>query len=276
MRITVLVDNRPSPGKPGLQTEHGLSLYIEHDNNHILCDMGATELFACNGKALGIDIDTCDFAFISHGHNDHCGGLRFFLENTRQKKVYMHSSIPHEEYFSTRKETRRCLSTANRTFIDYKERLQLLGSTEEITEGIFAVQCRINACPTPAGNSFLWKSDGKKEQNDTFEHELSLAIITPKGLVIISPCSHSGALNIIHECQTATKCNKVYAYIGGLHFVEGGTCIPETAAFAEAIKGEFPDTMFFTGHCTCDTAKDLLEKETKSVRFFSTGTIIEL
>ena len=276
MKITVLVDNRPSSESHELQTEHGLSFYIEYNNHKILCDMGATGVFADNARTLDIDLAECDFAFISHGHNDHCGGLEHFLENVEEKRVYIHSTITNEEYFSTRRGTRRCLSCNHDLFNNYKERFHFLDTTTEITDGCFAVQCNEITAPMPYGNCFLLKNSGEKEENDTFGHELSLAFVTDKGLVIVSPCSHCGALNIIHECKKATGCDKVHAYIGGLHFVEGENCMTEATLFAEAVKNNFPETLFITGHCTCDTAKDILTKSTDLLKTFSTGDVIEL
>ena len=276
MKITVLVDNRPSSESHELQTEHGLSFYIEYNNHKILCDMGATGVFADNARTLDIDLAECDFAFISHGHNDHCGGLEHFLENVEEKRVYIHSTITNEEYFSTRRGTRRCLSCNHDLFNNYKERFHFLDTTTEITDGCFAVQCNEITAPMPYGNCFLLKNSGEKEENDTFGHELSLAFVTAKGLVIVSPCSHCGALNIIHECKKATGCDKVHAYIGGLHFVEGENCMTEATLFAEAVKNNFPETLFITGHCTCDTAKDILTKSTDLLKTFSTGDVIEL
>lgn len=276
MKITVLVDNSPCSSELELQTEHGLSLYIEHNNQKILCDMGATGVFADNAKALGIDMASCDFAFISHGHNDHCGGLEYFLENTTSKKVYIHSSIANEEYFSTRRGELRNLCCNHRLFDEYRERFNYIETTTQIGKGVFAVQCNTRKEPMPYGNIFLLKKAGEKEENDTFHHELSLVFVTAKGLIIFSPCSHCGALNIISECQTITGCEKVYAYIGGLHFVESDYCISEATDFANTIKSRFPDTMVFTGHCTCDTAKEILKKTSNMIDFFATGCVIEL
>ena len=77
MRITCLAENTACNG---FEAEHGLSLYIETNGNRILFDMGQTDLFSGNAEKLGIDLNTVDFAVISHGHYDHGGGLRKFLE----------------------------------------------------------------------------------------------------------------------------------------------------------------------------------------------------
>jgi len=73
MKITALLENTSDCGLP---VEHGLSLFVEMENGYrFLFDMGQTDLFAQNAEALGIDLNTADFAVLSHGHYDHGGGL---------------------------------------------------------------------------------------------------------------------------------------------------------------------------------------------------------
>ena len=75
MKITVLTENTISKNaeisKLPLQGEHGLSLFIQTQNKNILFDMGQTNLFAKNASLLGINLQTVDFAILSHGHYDH-------------------------------------------------------------------------------------------------------------------------------------------------------------------------------------------------------------
>ena len=79
MRIVVLVDNAADTARPFLLCEHGLSLLIEHDDHRVLCDTGRSSAFLHNARCLGIDVATIDFAFVSHGHDDHSGGLSAFF-----------------------------------------------------------------------------------------------------------------------------------------------------------------------------------------------------
>ena len=275
MTITVLIDNALSPNK-NLATEHGLSLYIDTGCKKILCDTGASELFAVNAESMNIDITQCDFTFISHGHNDHSGGLHALFEKVDEVNVYMQKNILHEQYFSSRKGEKRNISCDKKTLEEHKREITFISTTQQIAEGIFAVQCKSNTFTTPYGNTFLTKNNGEKEVFDNFEHELSLAFTTPKGLVIISPCSHCGVMNIIEECRRVSKCDKIHAFIGGFHFVEGDTCTTEAETFATTIRHHYPDTVFYTGHCTCDTAKEILAKRTENIFFFATGSIINV
>ena len=42
-----------------------------------------------------------------------------------------------------------------------------------------------------------------------------------KGLVILSSCSHAGAINIIRHAQQVTGVEHVHAFVGGLHLTGG-------------------------------------------------------
>ena len=76
MKITTLLENKTTCD--ALRCEHGLSLYIKTEKHNILFDSGASDAFWENAKALGIDLAQVDIAFLSHAHNDHCGGLLTF------------------------------------------------------------------------------------------------------------------------------------------------------------------------------------------------------
>ncbi|HQO70467.1 MAG TPA: MBL fold metallo-hydrolase, partial [Clostridia bacterium] len=73
MIIKTLVED--TTNKEDLKSEHGLSLYIETSGKRILFDSGASGLFMENAIKMGINISDIDYAVISHGHNDHGGGL---------------------------------------------------------------------------------------------------------------------------------------------------------------------------------------------------------
>ena len=87
MKITCLLEN--TSAHTNILPQHGLSLWIETKNHHILFDMGQTDLFAQNADRLGIDLATADLAVLSHGHYDHGGGLSHFLKINSTAPVYL-------------------------------------------------------------------------------------------------------------------------------------------------------------------------------------------
>jgi 7,8-dihydropterin-6-yl-methyl-4-(beta-D-ribofuranosyl)aminobenzene 5'-phosphate synthase len=60
--------------------EPGLSFYIEDDQQKILFDLGLNDTFLKNAKQLNIGLNDLDYVVVSHGHDDHIGGL-FHLIN---------------------------------------------------------------------------------------------------------------------------------------------------------------------------------------------------
>lgn len=96
VKIIVLLENTTESSK--LKCKHGLSLYAETENHKILFDMGPDALFLKNAEALGVNIADIDVAVISHGHVDHCGGLKYFLKKNQKAKIYLRPQALEEHY----------------------------------------------------------------------------------------------------------------------------------------------------------------------------------
>ena len=277
MKITILVDNTPCSSNPQLIAEHGLSIFIEHEGFRLLCDMGLATSFWKNAETLGIDLQHLDAAFVSHGHKDHSGGLLTFLERNAEAPVYLSPAVFHQRFYTSRHTEKRDISTDEQVLLQHADRLRLVEKNAWMTPDIAMVHCHIHQWASPLGNAFLTaQPEGQAEKADDFCHELSLAIKTPKGLVIISSCSHNGALNIMESCKTFTHEEQVYAFIGGLHFVDCNRTAQEVDEFQKEWNRLYPDTLLYTGHCTSDKAKRELEKVLKKVSFFRTGEEVEM
>lgn len=185
MKINVLIDNEPGIDA-SLYSEHGLSFYIDTGESKVLCDMGASDKFMSNALQLGINLAEIDFAFVSHGHADHTGGLWAFLDAQDEKKVYLSNRISDESYFSCRRGEKREISTNKTIFQTYLGRLKHLHESCWLTDKIAAVYTNVQDYSQPYGNRFLSKKIAGEESADDFKHELSLAIRIEKGLVIVS------------------------------------------------------------------------------------------
>ena len=95
MKITVLTENTAK--NDSFKCEHGLSLYIKTNDKKILFDAGQSDIFLKNSKTLGIDLRTVDLCILSHGHYDHGGGLKYFLEINNTAPIYINENAfePH-------------------------------------------------------------------------------------------------------------------------------------------------------------------------------------
>ena len=84
MRLVVLIDNCTINGR-NLKGEGGASYYIEDEDKKFLLDTGASGLFMENAKNLDINLDDIDTVVLSHGHYDHAGGIKDFIESRDDK-----------------------------------------------------------------------------------------------------------------------------------------------------------------------------------------------
>lgn len=276
MEITVLIDNCPCPYFPALMSEHGLSLFIEYSGKRILCDMGASRKFHANADILGKDLNTVDFAFVSHAHVDHTGGLRHFLETVPDKRVYISSRAFSSRYYSYSHARRHSLSPDYSILDEFTGRFSFVDDSMWISPDIAVVTCRDNSCLRPYANSLLFAENDGTEHPDDFSHELSLAFRSPDGLVIVSSCSHCGAVNIMQSCCRFTGESHVHAFIGGLHLVDNARSSDELAVFSDEINRFFPDVRIITGHCTGSSARSQLPLSVHFAEFFHTGSVFSL
>lgn len=294
MKLHVLIDNLPNPENPMLQHEHGLSLLLQTpQGKNYLIDTGASGKFLQNLELLRENDPSLptaaeiDAVIISHGHNDHTGGLRTFLEHNTTAPVYLHNLIQGNLFYSCRPKNgireARNIGMEQALFAEYGHRFIEIGSPTGITGQITLIPVSSSAGhPTPMGNSFLYCND----LPDNFTHEVAiLAEYTPGEFAIISPCSHNGILNILNVtsslCTTASK--SIGYFIGGLHYVDYlNPCDAKKEAAqivqaAEYIKEQYPNLKVFSGHCTGNDARQVLQNSLKGkYTHFSTGTVIGL
>src|SRR5207237_7301496 len=89
--------------------------------------------------------------------------------------------------------------------------------------------------------------------------------VAGKGLVVLSSCSHAGAINVLRYAQAVTGVDQVHAFVGGMH-LSGGLfepIIPRTIAELGSLTPDY----LVPGHCTGWKATNLI------VSTFPTGYI---
>jgi len=74
------------------------------------------------------------------------------------------------------------------------------------------------------------------------------------GGLLFTGCAHSGLENILAACPYPVK-----TVVGGFHLLDGHETEEELLALAQRLSSHYPNTQFYTSHCTGDAAFDILK-----------------
>ncbi len=257
MKITALTENT---SKTCLRAEHGLSLFIEIQHRKLLFDTGQSSLFAENADALGIDLSQTDLAVLSHGHYDHGGGLKHFLEINKKAPVYINRRAFEPHYNGTEKYIgldRELLDSGRIIFTDDEYRIE---------DGLTLFTCNNRKKLTDLGSFGLNKVDNGNIVPDDFLHEQYLLIEDGGKRVLISGCSHKGIVNIVHWFTPDVL-------VGGFHLSKLPTG-EQLKKYAEAL-AEYR-TVYYTCHCTGAEQYGFMKSFIPKLHYLSTGETITL
>ena len=246
MTRTVLVDNRTD--NPALETEHGLSILLETEKHSILLDTGASDMLIRNAERLGKDLSRVDYVFISHGHSDHAGGLKYFMEINNKAKVIVSPDALSGKFYSKRS----FLHSITTKWPEIpRERLLAIDHSGSIGDGIYIIAHIPHIHPMPEGNQHLFVQDANGQYIlDDFRHELALYI----GGLLFTGCAHSGLENILAACPLP-----VNTVVGGFHLLDNHESEARLTELSHRLVDAYPQTQFYTSHCTGDAAFAILQ-----------------
>jgi 7,8-dihydropterin-6-yl-methyl-4-(beta-D-ribofuranosyl)aminobenzene 5'-phosphate synthase len=251
-RVTILYD--AFGGRAGLTRDWGFAALVEYGGKRILFDTGNNaETFARNVRALEIDLSRLDFVVISHRHGDHTSGLNYLLRVNPNVQIYapreafglFGAAIPASFY---RRDS--SLPDSMRYFDGGppaewssgtpwpQARIRWIDSLTEVAPGVSLIP----TVSTTPGTLEL--------------RELSMAVRTPEGLVLLVGCSHPGIETIV-EASRAVGDN-VHIIFGGLHLAT--TPDSAVARIASSLEGRWGVDRIAPGHCTGEPAFTALQR----------------
>ena len=258
VRITVLCDNMVGP-VGGTLGEHGFAALVEHPGGALLFDTGQGGTLLHNARRMGKDLRQVETVVLSHGHYDHSGGLLPLLQDAGGKRVLAHPAVFAPRY--------RVKDTGESTAIGIpatRETLTAAGAVFELTSGYRELTPEIaltgevsRVTPFETGDRGLF-IDPRGTTADTILDDQSLVIRSPKGLVLLLGCCHSGVVNTIEAARRYTGVQEVYAILGGTHL---GFCSLEQLAETIAILKKNGIRKVCTSHCTGFPAAARLSRE---------------
>jgi 7,8-dihydropterin-6-yl-methyl-4-(beta-D-ribofuranosyl)aminobenzene 5'-phosphate synthase len=264
MKITALVENQTNCE---LKARHGLSLYIETQKHKLLFDLGPDNTLFCNAKARGIDLSKVDTVIISHGHIDHGGALKRFLQINSTAKIYVQRKAfePHYSKFVLLKVS----VGIDDNFENHPQVVLVEGDCQIDDELSLFTVSRADKCYSKVNDSLYAK--GKK---DDFSHEHNL-IIRENQTALIMGCGHTGVVNIMKKAEAYHP----RLCVGGYHLRNPLTKKTVPTALLKEIAQElqrYPQTQFYTCHCTGVDVFQFLSQQMPNLFYLSCGETIEV
>lgn len=209
MKITILSDNHA--GK-FCRAEHGLCYLVETSNRYLF-DTGSTDLFLWNAQQMGIDLETVETVIISHGHDDHSGGLKY-LEN---KTIVAHTSVFVNRYRNRNNTQLGIPISKEEGEKNHKFKFQLSQKAFKLDEQTWFLGEIPRVTPFENKETSFHFENGEP---DFILDDTGIAIETPKGLVVLSGCAHAGICNTIIHARNVTGIENVHVVMGGFHLTE--------------------------------------------------------
>ncbi len=219
-RITILCENLV--GHLGGSGEHGFSAFIETDQGNYLFDTGSGRSIVSNSLTMDKDLKSIRKIFLSHGHDDHTGGLSEVLKLKGEVDVHAHPHI-FLERFAVLKEEGKEIKTFKG--IRYKKSyLESLGAHfvfntdfTRVEKGLFLTGEVPRQTDFEKSDPRLFSEIDGKIIQDLFLDDQSLILDTEKGLILILGCAHAGMINIMNHVINRTGIQKFCAIVGGTH-----------------------------------------------------------
>ncbi len=269
-RITILYD---AFGRdPSVKKDWGFSALIEVGGKRVLFDTGNNaEILAHNAAAVDADLTDLDFVIMSHRHGDHMGGLSHVLRVNPDVVIY----APKENFGVYG-------SAFPGTFY---RRNESLPRDMRYFDGDPPETLHFGT-PWPQGE-FRWISETMEIAPnfrlillkghwgvDLDVMELSLAIDTPQGVLLVVGCSHPTIESIVSAATAATG-KPIYLVIGGLHLLPAND--EDARRIATSLRDSWNVEWIAPDHCTGEPAFEILRDAFADRYLYAgVGTTIDL
>lgn len=265
MKLKVLEDNNTFIDRYYLG-EPAVCYYIEDGDDKILFDTGYSDSFIKNAENMNIELNNIKKIVISHGHNDHTGGLKYFFKEKSDIELISHpNSFNYKEdengdYIGTPLLTdelsKICKLNLSKNPVIISEHIVYLGEIPIFND--FESRYII-------GKSII---HGEKV-DDVVEEDSAIVYKGSNGLFIITGCSHSGICNIIEYAKKVCNDNRIYGVIGGFHLFENDERLKRTIKYLK------DNNIKFLYPCHCVSLKAKIEMA-KQMEIIEVGVGLEL
>ena len=246
-------------GRGQLVAEHGLSLLLTVERggrrSSLIYDAGLSRGAAIhNMDVLEVRLPDLRAIVVSHGHTDHHGGLEGMVRRVGARGMPL---VIHPEAWRERKvvfptgaelhlppPSRQDLGREGVEVTEERQPSLLIDGTVLVTGQVERVTDFEEGFPLNHARS----NGGWEPDPWIWDDQAVVVNIEGKGLVVLSGCSHAGAINVLRQAKRLTGEERVHAFVGGMHLTGGifERLIPRTLDELAAIAPRW----LAPGHCT--------------------------
>jgi 7,8-dihydropterin-6-yl-methyl-4-(beta-D-ribofuranosyl)aminobenzene 5'-phosphate synthase len=244
---------------PGLRAEHGFSALVtvrRGGHTHtLLFDAGVSAGgLAHNVERLGIDASSIEAAVLSHGHFDHAGGLvglarlrgRAGLPITLHPLVWTRrrAAFPNQLPWELPVLSRRAIEAEGFEVIERRQPSLLLDGSVLISGEVDRTTDFETGMPFHEAHH-----DGRWEPDPLILDDQALVVhLRGEGLVVLTGCGHSGAVNIARYAMRLTGVDRLHALLGGFHLT--GPAFEPIIEPTVAALTDLAPAVIVPAHCT--------------------------
>ena len=213
---------------PTLRAEHGLAHWVEvtrgRETSRIAFDWGLTgDSYLHNLHELGLEPAGLDALALSHGHQDHWGGLPGFLRDRRRvmkRAIPLYAGSDHFlPRYSERAGDRVYIGRLDRGELERQDLdVRVVAKPIVLPEGVMLSGEMHETVPgetIPA--SLRVERDGEVVQDTFIGEQTLIAHVRGRGLVVVTSCSHRGIVGICRHAARVSGVPRIHAVMGGFH-----------------------------------------------------------
>jgi 7,8-dihydropterin-6-yl-methyl-4-(beta-D-ribofuranosyl)aminobenzene 5'-phosphate synthase len=251
-----------------LRSEHGYSLLVTVQRNGqantLLYDAGlGRETLTHNLDVLGISASDVRTVVLSHGHADHHGGLEGLYRRAGRQgmPLVLHPDAWRERKirFPTANEihmpgpSHQDLDREGWQVVEERAPSLLLDGSVLVTGQVDRTTDFEKGFPPQQARAL---EGGWEPDPWIWDDQAVVMNVAGKGLVVLSSCSHAGAINVLQYARMLTGIDHVHAFVGGMHLT-GGLFEPIIPRTIDELTAIAPDYVV-PGHCTGWRASNLI------------------
>jgi 7,8-dihydropterin-6-yl-methyl-4-(beta-D-ribofuranosyl)aminobenzene 5'-phosphate synthase len=245
--VTTLVENSVHARR--LCAEHGLSFHVQARERSLLFDTGQSGLLVENARKLRVPLERIGAIALSHGHDDHTGGLQAARAAAPRARVFLHPASLAPKFAGNPDGTGRPLgiATSNAEWLrGAADAVVWTAKQTEVMDGIFVTGeiPRRNDFEDTGGRFYL---DAACTRPDPLVDDQALFFDTSDGLVVLLGCGHSGVVNTLEYIGSITGGRPIHALIGGMHLLNAS---PERMEKTLAALRRLDVRRLAPAHCT--------------------------